>query len=104
MDPGAGAELHPELLRERVQRAVVGEGVGHGLARPVEEQQKAVRLVDLASAVSGEQLAGQVIVARPDLARALVSHPLGQARAPHQIRQEQGLENLSSRPGCVRDR
>ena len=72
------------------QRAVVGQGIGQRITGLVEQQQKAVGLVDLAPAPVAQQVTRQAVVAGPERGHQAVAQARGQCGAVHQVGQQQG--------------
>jgi hypothetical protein len=87
-DVQAHARAQPRV--DRRQRAVVVERVAERVRGAVEEQQKAVALVDLAPAPGAQPLARGTVVRGPQRARRGVAERLGQPRAVDEIGQEEG--------------
>ncbi len=97
VDADARLEEHPFIGGEPGQRWMVGEREGDRVDRPLEEQQESVGLVDLAPLVALEQAAGEPIVPRGELGRALVSQAFDEQRRVDQVGDDEGLEGR--RPG-----
>ncbi len=91
--PDVQADPCRQRHRQRGQCTVVFDRVGGGVGGVVEQQQHAVRLVDLASAQGAEQRARNPVVRRPDLGHRAVAEHLRQAGAVHDIGQQQGLDH-----------
>jgi hypothetical protein len=91
--PDVQADARAQHHRQRGQGAVVLDRVGDGVGGAVEQQQHAVRLVDLAPAPRPEQRARDPVVRCPDLGHRAVAEHLRQAGAVHDIGQQQGLDH-----------
>jgi hypothetical protein len=101
VDARARAERNARLLPERMDAALVVEREAHGLDRPLEEQQEAVALVDLAPLVRAQELARGAVVSRKEVGRGLVPRSLHEARAGDQVADQQRADRRGRR-GCHR--
>jgi len=86
---GPRRDRHPALSRELAKVGVVGERIAKRVDGMLEQQQKAIGLVDLAAAVRLEQRPRQARVLRHELAGPLVAELLDEARAVDQVGQQQ---------------
>ena len=71
---------------------MICERVADGVCAVVEQEQHAVSLVDLAPVPGREQCARDSVVRCPDLGHRAVAELLGELRAVHDVRQQQGLD------------
>jgi hypothetical protein len=88
MQAGTGLERQPECG----QCAMVGQRVADRIGGPVEQQQHAVGLVDLAAAPDRQQVARGPVVGGPECRHRGVAERLGQPGAVDDIGQQQGVQ------------
>ena len=80
---------HPEIA----QHFVIGERICDSGAYMLEQQEEAVRTINLAAAVRGQKITSSTIVSSPKLRGAVVPQPLYQLRAIDDVGEEQRLRS-----------
>ena len=100
VDAHAGTDRRVRCLAELAQPRLVVERKSQRLDRPLEQQQKAVALVDLAAVLFAQQVARDAVVPRQQIRRRRVTNALDELRARDQVAQQQGADRGLGRAGC----
>jgi len=92
MDPDPRLEGDLERVAQGGELVVVGDRVADGADGPVEQDEKAVGLVDLLATELGEEIPRHPVVLLEDGRGPLISELFGETGAPDQVRGEEGAE------------
>ena len=93
MDADARLQRQEFHLAQLTQQTLIVDGEGHGLDRPVEQQQEAVGFVDLAAFVALEQIAREAIELLREFGAFAITELFDQRGAVDQIAHDDGAQH-----------
>jgi hypothetical protein len=99
VDADPRSQGRADLGAELAQAGLIREGEADGLDGPLEQQQEAVALVDLAALEEGQQVPRDAVVARQQLGCGDIADALDEAGARDEVAQQQRADRRARAAG-----